>query len=271
LISLEPLALSVYVEQLGDGDPEVAVVGGIHGDEPCGVHAVETLLEASPTVERPVLFVIANEEAIERGQRYVETDLNRSFPGDPESQFHEERLAAELVSVVGDCTTLALHSTRSYGGMFALVDTIDDLAQDVCPRLPIDAVIETHASNEGRIFAGIPATIEVECGYQGSQQAADNAVTITRAFLRALGVLPDEPTNTPANVPVYELGDPIPKTMGELYEVYVDNFEEVSAGEAFAATDGDPLVAEESFHPVLLSPDGYEDVFGYTADRVGSL
>lgn len=263
--------MSVYVEQLGDGDPEVAVVGGIHGDEPCGVHAVETLLEESPTVERPVAFVIANEEAIEEDRRYVETDLNRSFPGDPKSQFHEERLAAELAAAIGDCTTLALHSTRSYGGMFALVDTIDDLARSVCPRLPIDAVIEAHASDEGRIFAGIPATIEVECGYQGSQQAADNAVTLTRAFLRALGVLPEEDSDSPAGVPVYRLGDPIPKAMGEVHEVYADNFQEVSAGEAFAATDGDPLVAEESFHPVLLSPDGYEDVFGYTADRVGSL
>ena len=150
-------------------------------------------------------------------------------------------------------------------------NTIDDLARSVCPRLPIDAVIEAHASDEGRIFAGIPATIEVECGYQGSQQAADNAVTLTRAFLRALGVLPEEDSDSPAGVPVYRLGDPIPKAMGEVHEVYADNFQEVSAGEAFAATDGDPLVAEESFHPVLLSPDGYEDVFGYTADRVGSL
>lgn len=261
----------MYVEQLGDGDPEVAVVGGIHGDEPCGVHAVETLLEEAPSVERPVAFVIANEEALERGERYAEVDLNRSFPGDPASELHEERLAAELVAAVGDCTTLALHSTRSYGGMFALVDTIGDAEREVCPRLPIDAVIETHGANERRIFAGIPATVEVECGYQGSQQAADNAVTLTRAFLRALGVLPSDPTDSRADVPVFELGDPIPKAMGEIYEVYAENFEEVRAGEAFAATDGEPLVAEESFHPVLLSPDGYEDVFGYTADRVGSL
>lgn len=260
----------MYVEQLGDGDPEVAVVGGIHGDEPCGVHAVETLLEASPTVERPVAFVIANEAAIERGQRYVDTDLNRSFPGSPDGS-REERLAARLVEEIGDCTTLALHSTRSYGGMFALVDTIDDLARSVCPRLPIDAVIETDGSNEGRIFDGIPATIEVECGYQGSEQAADNAVVLTRAFLQAVGVLPAASRTEPRDVPVYELGDPIPKAMGEVYEVYADNFEEVGAGEAFAATDGEPLVADEPFHPVLLSPDGYEDVFGYTAERTGSL
>lgn len=33
------------MRHLGDGEPEIAVVGGIHGDEPCGVNAVETLLD----------------------------------------------------------------------------------------------------------------------------------------------------------------------------------------------------------------------------------
>ena len=151
----------MYVQQLGAGEPEVAVVGGIHGDEPCGIHAVETLLAEEPAVERPVAFVIANEEAAEQGKRYLDTDLNRSFPGDQESNAHEERLAAELVEEIGDCTTLALHSTQSYGGMFGLVDTVDELARTICPELPIDAVIETRATNEGRIFDGVPATIEV--------------------------------------------------------------------------------------------------------------
>lgn len=261
----------MYVEQLGDGKPAVAVVGGIHGDEPCGVHAVETLLAEAPAVQRPVAFVIANEEAIEQGRRYLDSDLNRSFPGDHESAGHEKRLAAALIEEIGDCTTLALHSTQSYEDMFALVDTVDDLARRVCSELPIDAVIETSGSNEGRIFSGIPATIEAECGYQGSEKAADNAVEMTRAFLHAVDVLPGEHRRVVEELPVFELGAPIPKAMGEVYEVYADNFEQVSAGEAFAATDGDPVVAEEAFHPVLLSPEGYEDVFGYTARRVGNL
>ena len=261
----------MYVQQLGAGEPEVAVVGGIHGDEPCGIHAVETLLAEEPAVERPVAFVIANEEAAEQGKRYLDTDLNRSFPGDQESNAHEERLAAELVEEIGDCTTLALHSTQSYGGMFGLVDTVDELARTICPELPIDAVIETRATNEGRIFDGVPATIEVECGFQGSTEAADNAVDLTRAFLRAVDALPRDSVTKSAGIPLFDLGEPIPKGMGEVYEVYAENFEVVAAGEAFAATDGEPVVAEEPFYPVLLSPEGYEDVLGYTAERIGTL
>ncbi|WP_135365706.1 M14 family metallopeptidase [Halosimplex halophilum] len=258
------------VETLGDGRPEIAVVGGIHGDEPAGVRAVERLMADRPEVARPVKLVVANEEAIERGERYVEADLNRSFPGRADGRSHEIRLAHELGEELRDCVTLALHTTQSYGGMFALVDEVRELAREVCPRLSIDAVVETgHA--EGRIFEVAPDTIEVECGYQGSDRATENAHRVVREFLAATGALPDEETPHQTDLPVFRLGDPVPKTAAEEYEVFVENFEEVVAGERIAAADGEAVVAEENFHPVLLSAYGYEDVFGYTAERVGTL
>ena len=64
---------------------------------------------------------------------------------------------------------------------------------------------------------------------------------------------------------------PIPKPAGTEYEVFVENFELVEAGTAFAAVDNEPLYAEEDFYPVLLSPYGYEDIFGYVAEDVGRV
>ena len=258
------------VETLGEGEPELAVVGGIHGDEPAGVAAVEHFIETRPDVARPVKLVVANEEAIERGVRYVESDLNRSFPGRADGQSHEVRLAHAIGEATADCVTLALHTTQSYGGLFALVDEIRDLARDICPRLAVDAVVETsHA--EGRIFEVAPDTVEVECGYQGSDEAARNARQVTREFLAATGALPDEETPHRTNPPVFRLGDPVPKMAAQEYEVFAENFEEVLAGEQFAAADGEAVIADEDFHPVLLSAYGYEDIFGYTAEHVGTL
>ena len=258
------------IETLGEDDPEVAVVGGIHGDEPCGVRAVEHFIAERPDVARPVAFVLANEEATATERRYVETDLNRAFPGDPEGTTHESSLAHALGEAIGDCTTLALHSTQSYERMFAVVDELGDLARAVCPRLSIDAVVETGAP-EGRIFEAVPETIEVECGYQGSERAAENAIRVTREFLGATGVLPDAEPPRRSGIPVFRLGDPVPKRAADEYEVLAENFDEVLAGETFATADGEAVVADEAFHPVLMSADGYEDVFGYTAERVGTL
>lgn len=261
----------MYVEQLGTGEPEIAVVGGIHGDEPCGEHAVRTLLDERPSVQRPVKFVVANEEALASGQRYLDTDLNRSFPGDPTAESHESRLAAALGEELRGCTVLALHSTQSYDGIFALVNGIDAMAHRICPRLSLDAVVETEGANEGRIFTVARDAIEIECGHQGSVEASENAVQVTREFLAATDVLPRDGGPRKTDLPVFQLRGPIPKRTADSYDVFVSNFEEVMAGEVFAAIDGQHVVAEEPFHPVLLSSHGYEEVFGYRAERIGTL
>ena len=258
------------IEQLGDGEPEIAVVGGIHGDEPCGVRAVEQLIEREPDVDRPVKCIVANEEALERDVRYVDADLNRVFPGDPDSDAHEERLAASLLAELKGCTTLSMHSTQSYTGTFAvLADETLTLARSVCPYLTLDAAVDASAFTEGRLIEHAPV-IEVECGYQGSEQATENASTIAEEFLAALGALPGgEPHSE--GVPLYRLTHLIPKSRAEAYDVPATNFERVAAGETYATVDGEALVADEPFYPVLMSPYGYEDEFGYSAEPAGRL
>ncbi|PSQ58167.1 MAG: succinylglutamate desuccinylase [Halobacteriales archaeon SW_9_67_25] len=259
------------VEQLGEGDPEVAVVGGIHGDEPCGVQAIESLLDEQPPVERPVKLVVANEAALEAGERYLDDDLNRSFPGDPDSSSHEKRLAARLSDVLAGCETVSLHSTQSYDDMFAIVNGTGALEREVCPRLSVDAVVDAGAFDRGRLFVSLDSLVEIECGYQGSEAATENARRVAREFLGAVGALPAERREPRSDLPVYRLFGQVPKRQARTYEVYASNFEHVPPGEAFAAADGEELVAEEGFYPVLMSPYGYEEVFGYAAERLGTV
>lgn len=256
------------VETLGEGEPEVAVVGGIHGDEPCGVSAVERLLADSPDVERPVKLVVANERAVERGVRYVDVDLNRSFPGDVAADAHESRLAAEMTRELSGCRTLALHSTRSYPEPFAVVAGMAPMAREVAPRLSAVAVVDSGSEVDGRLFASAEV-LEVECGLQGSERAGENAHRLSREFLAATGVVADPPE--PESKPLYRLTHTIPKDPAADYEVFAENFTRVEADEPFAAADGRPVRAETPFYPVLLSADGYDDRFGYAADLVGEL
>jgi hypothetical protein len=257
------------VREFGD-DPEVAVVAGIHGDEPCGPDAVEALLDDRPTFDRPVKFVVANEEALARDVRYLDEDLNRAFPGDAEAASHEGRLAERLLTELDGCTTLALHSTQSYAGPFALVDTVDPATADICAELPIDAVVETDAHAGGRLI-DYPRTVEVECGLQWSETAAANGRELVTAFLEATDVLPTESGLGGGDVPVFRLTNRVPKAPATNHEVFVDNFERVPSGVPFASADGEERVAEEPFYPILMSAAGYEDVFGYAGERVGRL
>jgi len=255
---------------LGDGEPELAVLGGVHGDEPCGVNAIEAVLDEEPAVQRPVKFVVANEEALAAEQRYLEADLNRAFPGDADGETHESRLAAELEAELADCTTLSMHSTQSYGGRFALINETDDELRQILSQLTVDAVVDVGVHSRGRLFERVPHTIEVECGFQGSTAATEHATDLVWEFLGATGAVPAE--EKPAeDVPLFKLNRQIPKREGSSYQVYASNFERVAEGEAFAAADGEDVIAEEAFYPVLLSAYGYESVFGYTAERLGTV
>jgi succinylglutamate desuccinylase len=258
---------AMRVKRLGDGSPELAIVGGIHGDEPCGVDAVERLMESPPDVERPVSLIVANELAVERGERFIDTDLNRAFPGNPAGS-HEERLAARLETELMGCRVLALHSTQSHDEPFAVVERLTDWTRSVCRRLPINAVVETGSFVEGRLFASADV-VEVECGRQWSHEAIENADELAHAFLAAEGAL-SRPMS-PRDHPIYRLRDRVPKRTATTYEIRVENFTRVRAGDVFATADGDPVRAGEAFYPVLMSAEGYDDVFGYAADLVGTL
>ena len=264
------------VYEVGDGPAEVAIVVAIHGDEPCGVRAVERLIAEEPSVERSVKFVVANEEALDADQRYLDEDLNRAFPGDPDADTHEGRLASRVAAELTGCTTLSIHSTQSFAEPFAVMQSLDEVARAVCPHLPVEFLVQTDEFAEGRLV-GHPHTIEVESGLQGTDEAAENAYWLSRAFLAATGAL-SPPTSDDVvdvggrqDVDVYRLTEELAKPDADSYEVLVRNFERVESGETWARVDGNPIRAEEPFVPVLVSARGYENQFGYAATHVGSV
>lgn len=119
----------------GPGEPEVTVVGGVHGDETGGVHAVRRLREADLDLQQAVALVLANPAAVDAGERYLDSDLNRVFPGDPDGD-REERLAARLCELIEDRTTLSLHGTYSEPTPFALIHRSQPREFDLVAQLP---------------------------------------------------------------------------------------------------------------------------------------
>ncbi|WP_254841285.1 succinylglutamate desuccinylase/aspartoacylase domain-containing protein [Natronomonas marina] len=251
----------------GPGDPELAVVGGVHGDEPSGVRAVERLRDADLSLRRGVKFVVANPPAVEAGQRYLETDLNRSFPGDSDGSL-EERLAARLCAETAGLPTLSLHATHSTPDPIALVEHTQPAAFDLAGRLPVPHVVDHHRVTDGS-FTDCGTVVTVEAGCQGTDAAADEAERQARAFLAETGALPTaDHDGTDPNY--YVLEDAVEKPSGVEYELLAENFTRVAAGAVFATAGEERLVAHRPFYPVLMSECGYEEIFGYRASRLGT-
>ena len=148
----------------GPGEPEVVVIAGVHGDELSGIRAVRRLREADLDLQRGVAFVLANPAAIEAGERYLDSDLNRVFPGDPDGD-REERIAARLCEFVEGRTSLSLHGTEAEPTPFALIHSAQEREFELASELPVPHVVDHWGVNEHTITT---------CG-TGSSAASSNS------------------------------------------------------------------------------------------------
>lgn len=249
------------VYQLGEGKPEYAVIGSLHGDEPCGKKAIEKFLDSDYEFKKSVKFVVANEEALEQDTRFIDTDLNRSFPGDKHSDNHEERLAAQIIEEVKGLKVLDIHSTRSHPETFATVSSIDEVTQKLCSSAGVENAVYFPEEN-GALNEQVEGIV-VEAGYQQSEKAVENAYDTIVNFLAAEGVIDAE----------FSLSDPefyqYKETVEGDWIFTAENFRIVRQGEVYAEReDGEKLKAEEDFYPVLMSTEGYEGVLGFKAEKI---
>jgi succinylglutamate desuccinylase len=131
----------------GNKGPLLIVIGGMHGNEPAGIHAVESLVqmleqekEKNPGFDFKGAFVglRGNLQAIEQGKRFNERDLNRSWVNkkiiDIESQVYgdlifEDKEIADLLAAIRaaierfdarEVCVLDIHTTTASGGIFSI-------------------------------------------------------------------------------------------------------------------------------------------------------
>ncbi|MFB6134847.1 MAG: succinylglutamate desuccinylase/aspartoacylase family protein [Halanaeroarchaeum sp.] len=253
---------------LGPGDDaDVAIVGGIHGDEPSGVRAIRQVIESNPRLQRPIKLIVANPPAVASHRRYLDADMNRVFPGDPDSQDRERRLAAWLLDSIDDCTiVLSLHSTHSYDDPLAFVSRSHLQGQALAARLPVPHIIDPTPCVEGAFPTSAPV-LTIEAGKTLTEEATENASEIVEAFLQLIDALPGEPPEIDSTY--YTMTGEVPKQADIDYDLLVDNFELVASGTTVARGDGEKYVADDPFVPILMSETGYDDILGYTGAVAG--
>lgn len=261
-LNLGPLIFNcMKTEILGDGEPEHAVVYHIHGDEPCGRKAVEKLKESKYEVKKPLKLVLANEKAAEKGVRYVDVDLNRVFPGDRDSDMHEEQLAPKIIEELEGLKALNIHSTRSQPTPFGTLKDTEGDTLELSRATGVQKFAlfpESSSSLENYVNSSL-----IETGPQGTEQAAEQAYRILLNFLGYYDVIDYEAEiREPGIYRVFETVE------GRGFEFFGANFQKVEEGEKYAERNGEDVVAERDFYPVLMSTHGYTDMLGFKAERI---
>ncbi|MBY6293828.1 succinylglutamate desuccinylase [Nanohaloarchaea archaeon H01] len=245
-------------EILGEGEPDYAVVTCIHGEESCGWEAVQKFKESGHELKKPLKVILANEKAFEFGERYVDVDMNRVFPGDPDSEKYEERMAYKLERGLEGLKVLDIHSTVSREAPFGIIVGDSGEEIDLAKSAGIQQLVDM--SYVGGMSPEI-CSVTVELS-RTSGNPAEDAYDLLVNFLAAEGLIDAEfERSNPEFFKVYS------KEEGSGYEFLASNFQKVEEGEVYAEKDNGQKIAEQGFYPVLMSTDGYDDMIGFKAEK----
>lgn len=261
------------VIEFGYGNPQIAIIGGIHGDEPSGVHIIHLLEKylSNNSINGSVKLIIANERAIVENTRYIEKDVNRSFPGDLDSDIYEERLAAQIFNEIKDSVfVLALHSTRSSPPPFAIYSKLTDTNKKLIKNMQVDYAVDCSELTDDTLDKHFDDAITLECGKQNSKEAINFGFKASKNILRSYNIITDEDAKE-NTVKIFKAKKEVPKGHGEP-KLYYNNFKKIQKGTIFAEDkEYTHRINESDFVPILASENGYEDIYGLLGKFSGKI
>ncbi len=265
------------VEYHGTGRPRLAVLGQVHGNEPCGRVAIDHIENRARAGAfsggGSVLTVVANERAAERHRRTAlwadpdrdgtgpgpGGDLNRAYgDADPTAPRYEHRLAAVIASVTDGLPVYDLHSTTSRRTEpFAIVaadavpeDEVGEYATRV-RNTGVDTVLNFEVGDGSGVHH--LGSVEVEHLQKGTPQAAAQARRTVDRLVAAHGLTDDDP-DPATTVTEYTVTEALTPTCGAVrtdsdaapgafdpseWSLSADGFESVDPGDIIAVRERD--------------------------------
>ncbi len=185
------------VELIGaEKGPTSMILVGVHGNEKCGIKAIENLLPSLQIEKGRVLIAYGNPRAIEINVRFTEANLNRMFKSDTlfsdtEKKSYEYQRAQFLKKYLDQADALLdIHASRTQQSRTFVICEENGLSIANC--LPVDLIVsgvdtvqaggtDYYMNSLGKIG------ICVECGYLGDPESTDVAKESILAFLAERG------------------------------------------------------------------------------------
>lgn len=238
----------------------LTIMAGVHGDEICGIKAIETFLKSSTIGSGKVHFIHGNPRAIEQNVRQVDMNLNRAFvPEDKLPKEHknsyERRRALELTPYLRESDALLdIHSILSKENTPFII--CEPHSYPLAERLPFGLrshgwdIIEPGGTDYFMNSLG-KIGICIECGQHLDPESSRRAQESITIFLSFMGVVPTSdsfPRSKQRTVHAYHIH--ITRVDFKLARQFVE-FELLKNGEVIGY-DGDEKVSAQSDDSVII-------------------
>jgi len=196
-----PRVLGSY--STGVPGPLIIATGGMHGNEPSGARAIvrmfEALHAAAPPFRGRILGISGNLQALNRGERFLDRDLNRAWRPErlaalegarAEDLVGEDRelvelggeIQAALTQRTGAAVFLDLHTTSSDSAPFAIVSD-SRVNRRLAQALGVPILLGLEESLEGTLLNFVNQLGHVAIGFEAGQHEAPESVARQEAGL----------------------------------------------------------------------------------------
>lgn len=174
----------------------------LHGNEPTGIKAVQSLLKKYQAMELPrsISLFIGNITAAGQNMRRLDDqpDYNRIWPGTELPPCAETELAAEVVSIMSRRKVFAsvdIHNNTGLNPHYACINRLDNRFLQLASLFGRLIVYFIRPKGvQSAAFAELCPSVTLECGRPGQQHGVEHALEFLDACLH-LSEFPEQQVN----------------------------------------------------------------------------
>ena len=261
-----------YVQ--GNGGKNILVIGCVHGDELIGEKVIKELRKLI-ILNGTLVTVVANTRAMKAGTRFIDQDLNRSFPGDPQGN-QEEQLAYSLIPLLKEAdVVLDIHSTTTDTTSAIILTKVNQSIRQLLSIFnPKRVVVMEKKVGKTALTGFCKAGISFEYGKDKSEKAYKETLTDIIKILEGYGMIKgkkkkiSKPTH---KTEYFEVLGVLVRPDGLKLEKTIKNFSLVRKGEVVARGGVYLQKAPRNFYPLLFGPISYKEIWGFMARKVSGI
>lgn len=238
-----------------------------HGNEKIGLGVARELKKLK--IAKNILFVqIANKKAFKLHKRFIDQDLNRSFPGKKLGNY-EEKLAYKLSPIIKSVDlVIDIHSTKSELKDAIIVTKLDKDTQGYIKAIQPKYVLVMNAIKNNALISQAKIGIAFEYGKDNDLNVLKNIVIDIKRLLKHLDLINIKTLQRKRTTKFFNIFSKVDKPKGYKLLKKVKNYKLICKGETFAKKDNNYLIAEEDFYPILFGDKNYKDYFDFKGKKI---